>query len=364
MIIAGSAAVIHISTEGMLRVRTDSGPNNQIRVAGDVLELIAPDQTRQQTDLFIKSDGTVVPSKLGDLDLVGYSDNAIKTVNFTDGGPVANLAVQVQLRSDRMGQTLERWLAVAPAGYRQMDIGPAHLEIAPAQDAAELKQLLSPPPKETAPFGTLTFGTGKLGTRSLDVQQTLGQTQTLPNGITVDLVKVWPDFRLGRNNQPTSASEQFRNPAVQLNLTQGEAQARWFVFAKPGLEPVKTGDEMAIAVQYDAPTVTASDYFRVVAGPDQQLYYAALSSKGFKSGPFGTDDAISPGWADFEISLNQRLDHAQVQRQVVPVTPWPAAQSPMQGSGAAGGRRWPRLLAPLGGTHHPDHPRGRLFRRL
>ncbi len=316
VIIAGSAAVIHISTEGMLLVRTDSGPSNQIRVTGDLLEVIAPDQTRQQTDLFIKADGTVVPPILGDLALVGYSDSAIKTVRFTDDGPVENLAVQVQLQSDRMGQTLERWLAVAPAGYRQMDIGPAHLEIAQAQDKAELTQLLSPPSKNPAPFGILNVGTS-----SLDVQETLGQTQALANGITVELVNVWPDFRLGSNNQPTSASEQFRNPAVQLNLTQGDAQARWFVFAKPELEPVKTGDEMAIAVQYDAPTVTVSDYFRVVAGPDQQLYYAALSSKGFKSGPFGRDDAISPGWADFKISLNQRLDHAQVQRQVVPVTP-------------------------------------------
>ncbi|MDA0268237.1 MAG: cytochrome c biogenesis protein ResB [Cyanobacteria bacterium] len=316
VIIAGSAAVIHISTEGMLLVRTDSGPNNQIRVAGDLLEVIAPDQTRQQADLFIKADGTVVPHKVGDLALVGYSENAIKTVSFTDDGPVENLAVQVQLRSDRMGQTLERWLAVAPSGYRQMDVGPAHLEIAQAQDKAELTQLLSPPSTDPAPFGILNFGA-----RRLDVQETLGQTQALANGVTVELVNVWPDFRLGSNNQPTSASGQFRNPAVQLNLTQGDAQARWFVFAKSELEPVKTGDEIAIAVQYDAPTVTASDYFRVVAGPDQQLYYAARSSKGFKSGPFQAGESVTPGWADFKISLNQRLDHAQVQRQVVPVTP-------------------------------------------
>ncbi|MGD1906709.1 MAG: cytochrome c biogenesis protein ResB [Leptolyngbyaceae cyanobacterium] len=316
VIIAGSAAVIHISTEGMLLVRTDSGPNNQIRVAGDLLEVIAPDQSRQQADLFIKADGTVVPRQVGDLALVGYSDRAIKTVRFTDDGPVDNLAVQVELRSDRMGQTLERWLAAAPSGYRQMDIGPAHLEIAEARDEAELKQLLSPPEKESAPFGTI-----QIGQRTVDVQQVLGQALKLPDGVTAELVNVWPDFRLGRNNQPTSASEQFRNPAVQLNFTQGEAQARWFVFAKPDLAPVKTGDEIAVSAQYEAPAVTAADYFRIVAGPDQTLYYAALSSKGFKAGPWQADQAIAPGWADFEISLNQRLEHAQVQRQVVPVTP-------------------------------------------
>ncbi|MBE9139810.1 hypothetical protein IQ254_21870 [Nodosilinea sp. LEGE 07088] len=41
---------------------------------------------------------------------------AIKTVEFVDGGAVDNLAVQVQLHCDRMGQTLARWLAVAPTG--------------------------------------------------------------------------------------------------------------------------------------------------------------------------------------------------------------------------------------------------------
>lgn len=132
VIIAGSAAVIHLSTEGMLLVRTDGGPSNQIRVEGDLLEVVVPEQMPRQTDIFVRSDGSVYPPRLGDLSLLGYSDNAIKTVQFIDDGVVDNLAVRVRLRSDRMGQTLERWLAVAPAGYSEMDIGPAHLEIAQA----------------------------------------------------------------------------------------------------------------------------------------------------------------------------------------------------------------------------------------
>ncbi|MGB3493467.1 MAG: cytochrome c biogenesis protein ResB [Elainellaceae cyanobacterium] len=327
VIIAGSAAVIHLSTEGMLLVRTDSGPNHQIRVEGDLLEVVAPDQSPQQTDIFVKPDGSVYPPQFAGLSLLGYSDNAIKTVQFTNDGAVDNLAVQVQMKSDRMGQTLQRWLAVAPSGYSQLDIGPAYLELAEAETEADLQTLLSPPQDTAEPYGSL-----HLGATVVDVERSLGQSLTVEQSITVEVVNVWPDFRLGANSQPTSASDQFRNPAVQINLTQGDAQARWFVFAKPDLPPVRTGDDIALAVTYDAPQPTATDYFRIVASPNHQLFYAAQSSKGFKSGEFQAEAPVAPGWADFQISLLQRLDQAQVQRQVVPVTP--VAQGTMTPEGS------------------------------
>lgn len=315
VIIAGSAAVIHLSTEGMLLVRTDSTPGNQIRVAGDLLEVVAPDQTRQQVELWVRPNGTVSPAQVGGLSLLGYSDNAITTVRFVDGGAVENLAVKLHLRSDRMGQTLDRWLALAPAAYRQIEVGPAQLEIAPAHSQAELEQLLSPP-RPSAPWGTLA-----VNGQTLDVQQQLGQSIALPNGIELRLVNVWPDFRLDANNQPTSTSDQFRNPAVQLELSQGNVQERWFVFAQPEFAPIRSGQAIALAVAYQPPATTAADYFRVVVSPTGQLFYAARSSQSFAAGELTPDAAIAPGWADFEISLAERLDRAQVQRQVVPVTP-------------------------------------------
>ena len=145
VLIAGSAAVIHLSTEGMLLVRMDSGPNNQIRVEGDALEVLTPAQQHQQTDIFIRSDGSVYPPKFAGLSLVGYSENTMQSVNFTDGGTVDNLAVQIQLTSDRMGQALDRWLAVAPASYGTMDMGPAHLEVKQSTTEDELQRYLSPP---------------------------------------------------------------------------------------------------------------------------------------------------------------------------------------------------------------------------
>lgn len=336
IIIAGSAAVIHLSTEGMLLVRTDSGPGNQIRVAGDRLEVVAPDQTRQQTDIFIKPDGAVYPPQLGDLSLLGYSDHAIKTVQFTNDGTVENLAVQVQLHSDRLGQNLERWLAVAPKGYSQMDIGPAHLELFEARDDAELQQLLSPPVADQNPMGVLHVAAmaGTNRDRPLDVQQVLGQQIALGSDITLEIIQVWPDFRLDGEGQPMSASDQFRNPAVQLLVTQGEQQERWFVFGRAGLPAVRSHDAIALTLTYEPPTVTPTDYFRLVATPDHQIFYAAASSQGFTTGEFVPGTGVTPGWADFQISLVAQLDHAQVQRQVVPMMPVAEGTLPTEGAPA------------------------------
>ena len=320
VIIAGSAAVIHLSAEGMLLLHTDSGPNNQVRVEGDLLEVIGPDQSRQQTDIFIKSDGSVHPSQFAGLSLLGYSDNTIKTVAFTDDGAVDNLAVKLQLSSDRMGQTLDRWLAVAPIAYQQIDIGPAQLDIAQADNDSDLQALLSPPDNTQGTFGQLQIATADQ-TLSLDIQPSLGQSSQLLNGVTVEVINVWPDFRLNADNLPTSVSDQFRNPAVQLRLTQGDIQERWFIFSQPGFEPIRSGDQIALNITYEAPTSTASDYFRVVASPDHQLFYAALSSKGFISGELEPERSVAPGWADFQITLMDVINHAQVQRSITPVAP-------------------------------------------
>ena len=316
VIIAGSAAVIHLSTEGMLLVRTDAGPGQQIRVQGDLLEVVAPDQSRQQTDIFIKPDGTVHPKQFAGLQLLGYSDRTMKTVQFTDDGTVDNVAVHLQLHSDRMGQTLERWLAVAPAGYSQMDVGPAHLEIMQAVDAAEQRQLLSPPAPPQSQLGQL-----QVDDRTFEVADILGRSQSLPAGIALEVVQVWPDFRLDKQGLPSSASQEFRNPALQVNLARGEQQAQWFVFGKVGFEPVRSGDAIDLAIAYDAPSLRPTDYFRVVVTPDQQLFYAAASSTGFETGELLPGQAVRPGWADFQISLTEQLTHAQVQRQIVPMMP-------------------------------------------
>ncbi|MBE9076578.1 cytochrome c biogenesis protein ResB [Romeria aff. gracilis LEGE 07310] len=326
VIIAGSAAVIHLSVEGMLLARTDAGPVSSLRVEGDLLEVAAPGQEPQQASLFIKSDGTVVPNRVGNLSLLGYSDRAIKTVHFETGAAVDNPAVRLRLSSDRMGQTLDRWLAAAPAAYRQIDIGPAELQIVKADSPQALRQALTAPAENpNNPWGTLQVSWAGVS-RTIDVRSQLGQTSQIGSG-ELKLLGFWPDFRLDSNRQPETASPQFRNPAVQLELANGETTERWFVFSNPAFEPVRAAVQppdflrpIAADIRYEAPVSPEPDaFFRVVVDAQGSLHYAARASQGFKSGPLAVGEAIAPGWADFEITLAEYLPQAQVKRATVPL---------------------------------------------
>ncbi|MEM0982150.1 MAG: hypothetical protein AAGH78_18015 [Cyanobacteria bacterium P01_H01_bin.58] len=57
--------MIHLSTESMLLVRTDSGSGHQIRVEDDLLEVVAPAQVPQQTDIFVRTDESSLSRAIG-----------------------------------------------------------------------------------------------------------------------------------------------------------------------------------------------------------------------------------------------------------------------------------------------------------
>jgi len=325
-IVAGSAAVIHLCVEGMLLVRTDSGPNNQVRVEGELLEVVAPDGSRQQTDLFVRPDGTVHPPQVGGLSLLGYAETATESIAFVPGGTVPNLAVRLRLESDRMAQGIERWVAESPTSAAQVDLGPAQLQVTRARDEGDLAALLAPP-VPTATSGVLQLRAGDAET-TLDVAQQLGQPRAVGD-VTVELVEFYPDFRLDRG-QPSSASTQLRNPAVQLCVSRGETRERWYVFARE-FAPIRSGEAIALEAAFADPPQAAGNSFRVVAAPSGELFYVARSSRGIGSGPLAVGETVTPGWADFRITLVEHLTRARVERRTVPVMPVAGGTVPAEG---------------------------------
>lgn len=214
IIIAGSAAVIHLGVEGMLLVRTDSPGNNLIRVEGDLLEVIAPNQDLERGNIWVNSNGSASPDSVAGVSVLAYTENAVKTVSFTETTKADNPAVLLSLNSNRMGQRLERWLAIAPLAYNQISLGPAELEIVSVASQSELESLLNSSPETT-------------------------------------------------------------------------------------IEP---------------------DYFKVIVAPERKLYYAANSSRGFKSGKLNEGQSITPGWADFQITLEEFIPHGKIQQEVAPIS--------------------------------------------
>jgi len=323
VLIAGSAAVIHLSVEGMLFLRTDQGASSLVRIEGELLDIAKPDGTSVQSELIIKPDNSVVPSSVGGLDILGYEENTIRTVSFEEGASVENPAVRIRLKSDRMGQQTERWLAMSPSMYQQESLGPVQLELVQATSDDDLQAYLTAPaPSTSGKFGALAI-TIDGNTRSLDIESSLNQPTAIAPDTTITVIEFWPDFRLNAQNQPETASQQLRNPAVQLAVTNGENQERWFVFASGEFEPVRTaiaGERIeSLDIHYAALPQRQQNLFQVIATPSGDFFYTAQSPKAFNSGALELGQSVSPGWVDFQITLEEAIPHAVPNRQVIPV---------------------------------------------
>lgn len=331
VIIAGSAAVIHLGMEGMLLVRIDSFANNQIRVQGDLLQVMDSQGEVKQGNIFVDQNGVFSPHFLAGLELEGYSDNAIKTVDFVEAGEVKNPAVKLNLSSQRMGQNIDQSLAVAPQSYSQITLGLAELAIVKTESQGELEQLLSPPETTNQhPWGTIELISSNPN-QIIDVQNNLAKTVKLDD-LEIKITDFFPDFRLDDNNLPSTASANLNNPTVLLELTSSKVKERWFVFAKADFPPIRSvisGEKIAnLQINYTVQTPPAEDYFNVIVTDKDELYYTAKSSHGFKSGKLNVGESVTPGWADFQITLQAYIPHAQLQRKIVPVDSKQIAGSP------------------------------------
>lgn len=318
VLIAGSAAVIHLGLEGLLVVRTDQPANHLLRVDGELLEVMDDQGQVQQATVVVKSNQVISPQKFAGLSLLDYREQTIETLEYHEGGSQPNPAIRLVLSSDRMGKTIDQWLSFDSQVSQTIALGPAQLQLRQAEDQATLQQLLANP--DQAHGGQ----SGQLHIDLADTHSTLSidslrrRDAVLENNIHIHLTDVWPDFRLDDHNQPMTASPEWRNPAVQLDITQEDNQERWFVFAQAGLEPIQSvlagTSALELKMRYQVPPPAATDYFRVIVA-DQQLYYAARSTDQFSSGPLEQGQTVRPGWADFQITLTDWLSHAQIDRQ-------------------------------------------------
>ncbi|NES80629.1 MAG: cytochrome c biogenesis protein ResB [Moorea sp. SIO2B7] len=324
VIIAGSAAVIHLGTEGLITLKTEWGANNQVRLEGEQLEVMNPDGKIQKTDLLIKSQKIVNPQTFAGLSLLDYSENTIQTVNFTEGATVPNLAVKINLHSELMGQTLEKWLAIAPVTYSKIALGPAELQLLQVNTESELQELLFPPKTPAiGVWGKLQINSENQ-TLAIDVKQNLNQTISLVKDLSLKITNFWSDFGLDRDNQPINRSENFNNPAVALEVTSATGIERWFVFSKPEFPPIrslKSGSMTTrLELNYEIKPQEAPNYFKIITTREHQLYYVAKSSQGLQSGTLEVNQSVNTGWADFQITLAEIVNKAQIKRQIVPIS--------------------------------------------
>ena len=323
VIIAGSAAVIHLGVEGMLLVRTDGDAGDRLRVQGDLLEVVNSDGELEQGSIFVKQDGSVSPRFVAGLELEAYTDNAVQEISFVEG-TISNPGVKLSLASDRMGQTIDRTLVASPSIYSNISLGPAELELVEVTSDRELKSLLKPQSNKH-PWGELEISTATKK-RTIDVKKNRGKTIKVGD-VRIAINNFYPDFRLDGDKQPATASDSYNNPAIALEVSKGDSRIvpsqgkeRWYVFGK-GFPPVRTlvsGEKIKdLTFDYRVQPPEVKDYFRVIVREDN-IYYAAKSSTQFKSGSLAVGQEVTPGWADFRITLNEYLPHTQIQRKIIP----------------------------------------------
>ena len=319
VIIAGSAAVIHLGMEGMLLVRTDGDAGDRLRVQGDLLEVVNSNGELEQGSIFVKQDGSISPKFVAGLELEAYTDNAVREISFAEGKGISNPGVKLSLASDRMGQTIERTLAASPDLYSKVSLGPAELELVKVKSEGELTGLLKPHSNKH-PWGELEIATAAKK-RTIDLKSNKGKTIRVGD-MKIAIDNFYPDFRLDRDKQPATASENYNNPAITLEVASSQGKERWYVFGKADFPPIRTLisgkaiDNFTLDYQVQPPEV--KDYFKVIVTKDNKLYYAAKSSTKFKSGSLAIGQEVTPGWADFRITLNEYLPHAQLQRKIIP----------------------------------------------
>lgn len=322
ILIAGSAAVIHGSAEGLITLRVGGDPRDILRVQGDMLEVAANLEQVEQANILIHQDGHITPGVVGDLNLTGYSENSSTTIDFVPGATVPNPAVRLQFASDRMGQTIQQWLAIAPAAYRYRSLGPVDLEILQAKDAQELGQLLAVPEdlEQASPLGQVTLTTSQ-GEQIVELGPNIDEPIQVGD-VTLEVIQVWRDFRLNENGQPINASDQLRNPALKVKLSQGANQEQWFVFANPDFPPIPSGSQgeplEILPPTYQISAPMANNAIRIVLSPAGEVFYRIRSSQTWQTGNWTLGEAITPGWADFQITLTEVIPNAQPNRHIVP----------------------------------------------
>ena len=324
VIIAGSAGVIHLGREGLILLRTDSFANNQVRVEGELLEIVDQNGQLARKELLVQSDGTVSASEFAGLSLLKYEENTIKTYEFVPGGDSYNPAVQLTLSSQRMGQNIQRWLGVYPNGYSQIDLGPTSLQIKSIKDKQEWQDIVQTISKsDQFSLGKLNILANKKNLATINVQDKLQQNFALNSNLQISLIDLWQDFRLDKNNQPVNGSSQFKNPAIALEVKTTKGIEKWFVFANQNFPPVRivTSGEIDenLEINYELNTQNQQgNYFQVLVTKNQEFYYITKSSQEIKSGTLPINEAINPGWLDFQITLNQFIPEAQLERKIIP----------------------------------------------
>jgi hypothetical protein len=147
---------------------------------------------------------------------------------------------------------------------------------------------------------------------TFDVAQNLGKDTPMDGSpFTLRIDNYWPDFRID-NGKPSSLSEQPNNPAVVVTL-RGKAVP---VSAAPNAH----GNTPGVAPEMPAAGTTPPNHLTLFIADDGSVTYDLASRKlGGSTGKLEPNTPLVTGWADWQLTLDRTMPHAQEWMDFSPV---------------------------------------------
>jgi len=141
-------------------------------------------------------------------------------------------------------------------------------------------------------------------TWTFDVAQALGQDMPMEGSpFTLRINNYWPDFRID-NGKPASLSDQPNNPAVVVTL-RGKA-------VPVSAEPNPHGNTPGVAPEMPTAGTTPPNHLTLFIADDGSVSYDLASRKlGHSTGKLEPNKPLTTGWADWQLTLDRTMPHAQ-----------------------------------------------------
>lgn len=154
-------------------------------------------------------------------------------------------------------------------------------------------------------------------TWTFDVAQNLGNDMAMDGSpFTLRIENYWPDFRL-ENGKPGSVSDQPNNPAVIVTVRGKGVPA--------SAAPDAHGNTPGAAPEMPAEGTTPPNHLTLFIADDGSVTYALRSRKnGSSSGKLELNQPLTTGWADWQLTLDRIMPHAQEWMDFNPATNAPA----------------------------------------
>ncbi len=151
---------------------------------------------------------------------------------------------------------------------------------------------------------------------SFDVAENLGQDQVIGRTpFTLKIDSYWPDFRIA-DGKPSSLSDQPNNPAVLVTIRGKGVPATETKPNPHGTEIPATGGPPTMP----PPGQEAPDHLTLFVADDGAISYELVSRKnGKSSGNIEINKPLPTGWADWQLSVDKMMPHAEQWMNFTPV---------------------------------------------